>query len=143
MADRKQDGRKRGGIVGSELLRFAAAGILGLGVDIAVLYGAMALGMGWFSGRGVSFLAAVWATWQFNRHFTFAPAHGLSPWQEWWRYLSAMLLGGAVNYAAYSGVVIALSGLPLLPMIAVAAGSLSGMLVNFLSAKYFVFRSSH
>ena len=126
----------------SEVVRFVIAGILGLAVDVAVLYGAMALGMGWFFGRALSFLSAVWTTWQFNRRFTFAPREQLSAWQEWWRYLSAMLLGGAVNYAAYSALVIARPGLPLLPMIAVVAGSLSGMVVNFVSAKYFVFRGS-
>jgi len=128
-------------VLGGELVRFAAAGILGLAVDVAVLYGTMALGMGWLSGRAISFLAAVWATWQFNRRFTFAPGERLSVWEEWWRYLSAMLVGGVVNYAAYSTVMIALPGVPLLPMLAVAIGSLAGMAVNFLSAKYFVFRS--
>lgn len=125
-----------------ELLRFAAAGILGLAVDVAVLYLAMAIGMDRFSGRGLSFLAAVWTTWQFNRRFTFTRRDQLSAWKEWWRYLSAMLAGGAVNYAVYSVIVIMQPGLPLLPMIAVAAGSLAGMSVNFIGAKYFVFRSA-
>lgn len=122
-------------------MRFAAAGILGLVVDVAVLYGAIALGLGWFSGRAISFLAAVWSTWQFNRRFTFARSEQLGIWEEWWRYLSAMLVGGVVNYAAYSAVVLALPGVPLLPMVAVAIGSLSGLAVNFVSAKYFVFRN--
>lgn len=140
MADKQEAGARRH-ILGGELMRFVAAGILGLIVDVAVLYGAMTLGMGWFSGRAVSFLAAVWCTWQFNRRFTFAPNERLSVWEEWWRYLSAMLVGGVVNYAAYSAVVIALPGLPFLPMVAVAAGSLAGMTVNFVSAKWFVFRN--
>ncbi|WP_426110379.1 GtrA family protein [Massilia sp. PWRC2] len=125
-----------------ELLRFVLAGVLGLAVDVGVLYGALALGLDWFSGRAISFICAVWTTWQFNRRYTFAPSKKLSVWQEWWRYLSAMLLGGAVNYVIYSVVVIALPDIPLLPFISVAAGSLSAMAVNFISAKYLVFRRS-
>lgn len=138
----QQESPARGRALGGQLLRFGAGGVLGLAVDVAVLYGAMALGMGWFLGRGLSFLAAVWVTWQFNRRLTFSRRERMSTWEEWWRYLSAMLLGGAVNYAAYSVIMVAQPRWPLLPMIAVAAGSLAGMLVNFVSAKYFVFRRS-
>ena len=125
-----------------ELLLFIAAGLLGLLVDVGVLYGALALGSGWFAGRALSFLCAVWVTWQFNRRFTFTQRAGMSTWEEWWRYLSAMLLGGVVNYSAYSLVVLTLPYHPWLPLAAVSAGSLAGLSVNFLSAKYFVFRRS-
>lgn len=124
------------------MLRFVAAGLLGLAVDIAVLYLAMALGLGWFAGRVLSFLCAVWTTWQCNRRFTFAAPQARSAWHEWCLYLSAMLFGGLVNYAAYSLVVVALPGLPLLPVAAVAAGALAGMVVNFIAAKYLVFRDA-
>jgi putative flippase GtrA len=127
---------------GHELSRFVVAGVLGLLVDVGVLYGALALGLGWFAGRALSFLCAVWFTWRFNRRFTFTPRAGMSVWQEWWRYLSAMLVGGAVNYGIYSVIVLALPRLTLLPLAAVGAGSLAGMTVNFLSAKYFVFHRS-
>src|SRR5471030_3510670 len=81
-----------------ELARFAGAGVVGLVVDVAVLYLLLGLGVVWWLGRAASFLAAVWATWQINRRYTFHAAGG-SLWQEWWRYLTAMLGGGALNYA--------------------------------------------
>jgi putative flippase GtrA len=125
-----------------ELLRFGAVGVIGLVVDVAMLYAVLALGCGWFSGRALSFICAVYTTWQLNRRYTFHPDCRLSLWQEWWRYVSAMLLGGAVNYGAYSVTVLTLPDMKLLPLFAVAAGSVAGMAVNFIGAKYLVFHRS-
>jgi putative flippase GtrA len=124
-----------------ELLRFAIAGVIGLVVDAGVLYGMLALGAGYFVGRAVSFVAAVWSTWQFNRRFTFVQGSNKSAWAEWWHYLFAMLGGGVVNYAAYSATVLLLPKSALLPLIGVAIGSLAGMTVNFVSAKLWVFKA--
>lgn len=127
----------------AELVRFALAGIAGLLVDVVVLYLALAAGMGYFAGRVLSFLVAVFATWRINRRYTFAAGAGAAPqsaWAEWWRYLAAMLGGGLINYLAYSAAVTLLPPHALLPLVAVAAGSLAGMSVNYLSAKYLVFR---
>lgn len=123
-----------------EILRFAIAGLIGLIVDAGVLYGMLALGAGYFIGRAVSFVAAVWATWQFNRRFTFAQDTSKSPWIEWWSYLLAMLGGGVINYAAYSTAILLLPKHALLPLIAVGIGSMAGMTVNFVSAKLWVFK---
>lgn len=124
-----------------EILRFAIAGVIGFLVDTSVLYGMLALGTGYFAGRAVSFLTAVWSTWQFNRRFTFASRSEKSIWAEWWQYLFAMLGGGVVNYSAYSAAIVILPKSALLPLIAVAIGSLAGMTVNFVSAKMWVFRT--
>lgn len=123
-----------------QLLRFAAVGTAGFVADVLVLYLCLALGLGYYAGRAVSFLAAVWVTWQLNRRYTFASPSGRSAWAEWSRYLVAMLGGGVVNYLAYSAVVSFAPGLPFLPVVAVAAGSLAGMFVNFSSAKFLVFK---
>ena len=128
-----------------EALRFAAAGVAGLAADVALLYLALALGLGWYAGRVVSFLGAVWVTWRINRRYTFAGARAGSAWGEWWRYLLAMTGGGLLNYAVYGAAVWLLRGwrpLPqaLVPLLAVGTGSLAGMAVNFVSAKFFVFQ---
>lgn len=129
--------------IGTQLLRFALTGVAGLLVDIAVLYGALWLGLGWYGGRVLSFLAAVCATWLLNRRYTFHAAAGGSLWREWWRYLLAMSGGGVVNYAAYSAM-LALAApvvdVRWLPVLAVGTGSLAGMTVNFVAAKWFVFQ---
>lgn len=124
----------------SQFLRFAIAGGIGFVVDIAVLYLAMAAGTNFYLGRGISFICAVFATWQVNRNLAFKASGSLSLWQEWWRYLLAMLGGGGVNYLCSAIAVALLPPGALTPMLGVAIGSVAGMSVNFISAKLFVFR---
>ena len=106
-----------------------------------VLY-ALAPALGWYGARVVSFWAAASATWALNRRFTFV-AHraggSASITREYLVYLASMLGGAAVNYGAY---VLVLHGLrvPGTAALGVALGSLAGMGVNFLSARYLVFR---
>ena len=122
-----------------QLLRFAVTGVIGLVADVAVLYAALALGCDHYTGRVLSFLAAVVVTWRINRRYTFRPSG--SQWTEWWRYLGAMSGGALLNLGAYTLVLWLLPPAAWLPALGVAIGSLSGMTLNFLSAKYFVFKS--
>lgn len=124
----------------SQLLRFGISGGIGFLVDVAVLYLAMAAGANFYAGRGISFLCAVFATWQINRNYAFKPSGSMSVWQEWWRYLLAMLGGGVINYLASAVAVALLPPSSVAPMIGVAIGSIAGMSVNFISSKLFVFR---
>jgi putative flippase GtrA len=123
----------------TQLLRFAATGVIGLAADVAVLYTALALGCDHYTGRVLSFLAAVLVTWRINRRYTFTPSG--SQWAEWWRYLGAMSGGALLNLGAYTLVLWLLPAAAWLPALGVAVGSLAGMSVNFLSAKYLVFKS--
>jgi len=125
-----------------EIVRFAIAGALGFVVDAAVLYAALALGIGYFAGRACSFLLAVWTTWQLNRRFTFVAGRRESAWTQWWRYLLAMSVGGLANLAFYTLTVLLLPKAPWLPLLAVAVGTGAGMVLNFASAKWWVFRRS-
>lgn len=131
---------KRGIGTRGQLARFLVAGVMGFLVDSGVLYLTLWLGLGYFAGRGVSFFCAVWTTWQINRRYTFVASLRQSVWAEWWRYLAAMSVGGGVNYAAYSAVVSLLPPASWLPVLAVAAGSVAGLTVNFATAKWWVFR---
>lgn len=120
---------------------FALSGGLGFVVDAGLLYVFLHLGWGYGAGRLASFLCAVVVTWQINRRHTFALRHVPPTWGEWWRYLSAMAVGGVVNLATYMLALHALDAAGALkPLLAVAAGSLAGMVVNFMSAKRWVFR---
>lgn len=122
-----------------KLVRFCAVGAAGFGVDAGLLQILVQVGgLNPFVARLASFLAAATFTWWLNRHFTFSTANkavGL----EWMRYMVAMVLGGAVNYATFA---IALLLMPLAmrqPWIGVALGSLAGLTVNFYTSSRFIF----
>lgn len=129
--------------LGRQALRFAVGGVFGLVVDIAVLQLALWLGTGFYAGRAVSFLAAASATWAFNRRYTFGVASGRPLAREWAHYVTLMLAGGAVNYAVSALCYAYLEPVRAWPALAVAAGSLAGMVINFASSKWLVFRPSH
>jgi putative flippase GtrA len=126
--------------VGNQFARFAIAGTLGFLVDAGMLALGLALGLGYFAGRAVSFLSGVFVTWRINRRFSFPEAGRRASWAEWWRYLAAASVGGSFNYLAYTAVVIHFEATPWLPTAAVAAGSLAGMMVNFATVKWWVFK---
>jgi putative flippase GtrA len=118
---------------------FVVGGALGFLVDVAALYSALAIGAGLFAGRLLSFLAAASFTWRFNRRYTFAATD--SAWREWWRYLASMAAGMLVNFLAYSLALSLIATAWWRPAVAVACGSAAGMIINFFSAKLFVFES--
>jgi putative flippase GtrA len=105
-----------------------------------MLYPALALGCGPYVGRAISFLCSTFMTWQINRRITFATRDSVSLWREWNQCLLAMSFGGACNYAVYAIAVETLSRSAARPALAVAAGSIAGMFINFLIAKLWVFR---
>jgi len=118
---------------------FALIGTLGFVVDVAVLYATAPL-LGWYAGRVVSFLAAATATWQLNRRWTFADAapasrQGLRPYL---RYLGSMLAGATLNYAVYAATLY-LAPFAHAAALGVALGSIAGLALNFLAARFLVF----
>lgn len=122
-----------------EFLSFAVVGTIGFVVDLGVLY-VVAPALGWYGGRVLSFLAAASVTWALNRRFTFAGRHsGASIGREYLRYLLTMLGGALVNYGAYVLTLHWLGG-PLAPALGVALGSCAGLAVNFLTARFLVFK---
>jgi putative flippase GtrA len=123
-----------------QFIRFAIVGCIGFGVDVGVLYFVLyELDFGHYSGRVISYLAAATATWFLNRNFTFMHARSENRSREWARFVVLNTIGGMVNYLVYS-VYISLHGMSMsAPAIGVAAGSLAGMIVNFLVSKHFAF----
>jgi len=95
-----------------------------------------------FVARGCSFTCAATTTWLINRIITFA-APRRRPRRlaaEWTAYFSASVAGGCINYLVF---VLGVSLFPLLhriPTVAVALGSLAGMILNFLLYSRYVFR---
>jgi len=120
---------------------FCVAGVIGFVVDAGIVQALV--GVGGFDpylSRVVSFLCAMTATWLFNRRYTFVAGRDEGPWKEWLRYFVAMLGGFAVNYGIYAALVYGVPLVRLWPVLGVAAGSVAGLVVNYASSRYWVFR---
>lgn len=122
------------------LLRFGIGGVLGFLVDSGVLYALLTTGLGPYAARVPSFLCAATATWLVNRYWTFADRRGAGRGGEWGRYVVAMIAGGVLNYAVYAALIAHSDLVRAWPVLGVAAGSIAGMVLNFLSSYFLVFR---
>jgi len=120
------------------LLRFAGCGTMGFIADVIALHIALDLGAGYFLGRLCSYLFAATVTWLLNRHITFRISSPLSI-SEWLRFIAANATGGMVNLSVYSALVAATALARDIPALAIAAGSIVGLLVNFAAIRRFVF----
>jgi putative flippase GtrA len=122
----------------SQFLRFACVGAITYFVDAGVLTAVLTWAPGrFYLGRVVSYLAAASFAWALNRRFTFG-ASG-SRWRQWLRYLLANLSGGLANYAVYASLIAVSPFCRLYPVLAVACGSLAGLVLNFAASRRFVF----
>ncbi|MFZ2208581.1 MAG: GtrA family protein [Porticoccaceae bacterium] len=126
-----------------QFLRFALVGGIGFGVDVTVLYLLLGAGAGLIAGRAGSFLAAATSTWQLNRRYTFTDRPGVAgiraTSRQWLRFVLANAVGGAVNVGIYAALVTQVSQCAELPALAVAAGSVAGLVFNYTVSRLWVF----
>lgn len=120
---------------------FGMVGVAGLAADVAVLWACLrVLGINPYAARLVSFLCAATVTWALNRRFTFRDARAEPAHRQWARFLAANAFGGVVNVSVYTGLVATVPLFGRYPELAVAAGSLGGMLFNFTASRTLVFK---
>lgn len=131
---------RRDGLV--QFLRFGVVGTAGFLVDTAALYAGLALGLGLYSGRAVSYLVAASTTWALNRAWTFRTAPRAPMARQWALFLVVNLLGFACNYGTYAALVATMPLVAAHPVIGVAAGALAGMVGNFWLSRRFVFNAA-
>lgn len=132
--DARREERRR------HLAGFLAAGTIAFLVDaglLTLLTAAFALAPE--LARVPSFLAAVATTWVLNRRYTFRtrqpPTVG-----EFLRYLSAMMLGLAINYAVFLIVLRMSATAEEIPALALVPATLCGMAANFLTSRRILHR---
>ena len=125
-----------------QFLQFGVVGTIGFVVDTAVLYAGLALGLGLYGGRGVSYLAAATTTWALNRAWTFRAAHQAPAARQWAVFVLVSLLGFACNYGTYAVLVASVPFVAAHPVLGVAAGSLAGMVGNFVLSRRYVFKAT-
>jgi putative flippase GtrA len=124
-----------------ELVYFSIAGVAGFLVDAGIVWLFTMAGADPFTAQMVAFTLAVTVTWLLNRRFTFA--HHASPnWvREWMHYVAANSVGAIVNNGVYAILVLSVALFSKEPVLAVAVGSLAGLLFNFTASRALVFRS--
>lgn len=124
-----------------QFVKFGMVGGVGFVVDAGVLWFCMTLlGLGPYSGRVVSFIAAATTTWFCNRVFTFRGQGTGALHKQWLKFVLVSIGGFTFNYGAYY---ILMETQPLVreyPTLGVAAGSLAGMFFNFFVARRVVFK---
>ena len=94
-----------------------------------------------YAARVVSFVVATTSAWFLNRTFTFRDADEGRPDLQWARFFAANLVGGTVNYAVFVVTIAAFAIAQAHPVLALAAGSMSGVFFNFTAYRRYVFRS--
>ena len=119
----------------TQLFYFSIIGILGFIVDVAVLDTVVHyLKTDPYLGRLISFFAAATTTWWLNRTLTFR-RKDKHTFGEWIGYVSLMMVGALANFTIYSIIVWSAGSTYTILLTAVAAGSVSGMCIHFISAR--------
>ncbi len=125
-----------------KIFRFALVGVLGFLVDAGFLQlFSSVFKIDLYISQVIAFLIAASVTWYFNRNFTFKNGNPSNKKREWSLYLVLNTVGGLINYAVYA---LSIAKLPLThhyPILALALGSIAGLIFNFFSSKYIVFRT--
>jgi putative flippase GtrA len=96
-----------------------------------------------YSAQIPAFFVAVTFTWWGNRTITFQEhAAKSSLIREWGKFVAANGLGALANYALYVSLLRFAPAPANIPYVALAAGTLLGLVFNFALSKRFVFRGS-
>lgn len=120
--------------------RFAVVGTLGFVTDatiLSVLFHVFAFGH--YSARILSFMVAVTMTWQLNRLWTFAERATGNRKREYTRYFIIQGLGAMLNFSAYSIAISINDTMAAFPVLALAVGSLTAMVFNFVGVRQLAF----
>ncbi|MDA8253411.1 MAG: GtrA family protein [Rhodospirillales bacterium] len=122
-----------------QFLRFGTVGTFGFVVDTAVVYATRGV-LGLYGAGLLSFLVAASANWALNRVWTFRGMSSGALHRQWAMFLAANSIGFVLNRGAYFTLVTISALCTANPVIAVAAGSLTGMFANFTLSRRLVFR---
>jgi putative flippase GtrA len=122
-----------------QFLRFGAVGGCGFVVDNATVYG-LRNWLGIYGAGIAAFGTAATVTWLLNRIWTFrgqgsGPAH-----RQWLLFVAANSLGFVLNRGTFALLVTFSPTAYDNPVIAVFAGTLAGMFLNFHLSRRLVFR---
>jgi putative flippase GtrA len=123
----------------AQFLRFGTVGAVGFLVDTATVYGLKGF-IGLYGAGAVAYLTAASSNWLFNRLWTFRDRRALPAHRQWAAFLLANLFGFVLNRGTYAVLVTVSATCIAYPVLAVAAGTLAGMFLNFHLSRKVVFR---
>lgn len=121
-----------------KLAKFGGVGGLTFLVDAGITTALIHYGWDAFSARLIAIAIAMFIAWRLNRAFTFG-ASDTSQTSEGGRYLLVALGAAAVNYAAYSALILLVP--KIIPFIAVALATGVSMVVSYLGFSRFTFKA--
>lgn len=126
-------------VIAAQFLKFGVVGVFGFGADTAIVYSLRGL-LGLYLAGIVSYLVVASANWALHRVWTFRGRGNGPRHRQWAKFLAANLLGFALNRGTYAILIATVPLARAQPVIAVAAGAVAGMFLNFTMARQVVFR---
>lgn len=118
---------------------FALAGFTGFVVDAGLTELLAVFGISPYLGRVFAVAVAIAVTYTINRSLTWRERRAPVPGQRA-RYVAVSLVSIAANYLTFAAALASLPGLR--PVIAVAAGTGVGMIMNFVGYSRLVFKDN-
>ena len=123
----------------AQFLRFGIVGTVGLVIDTITVY-SLRHSLGLYGAGAAGFVTAATGNWVLNRLWTFrglgsGPAH-----RQWAMFMVTNLAGFVLNRGTYALLVTFVAAAARQPVIAIAAGSVAGLFVNFTLSRRVVFR---
>ena len=124
----------------AQFLMFGMAGLVGFVIDTITVY-ALRHWVGLYVAGILAYFTAATGTWFCNRLWTFrGQGAGVAWYVQWGRFLTANLAGFVINRGLYALLVTVWALAAREPVIAVFAGALAGMALNFNLSRKMVFR---
>ncbi len=124
----------------AQMAQFGFVGVAGFLVDTAFVY-ATRDWAGLYVAGALAYGAAVTTTWWLNRVWTFRGVSNIGPMhRQWLRFVFANIPGLCLNLGTYFVLVSVSSVCADIPVIAIMAGAIAGMTINFLLSRAVVFR---
>ena len=123
----------------SEFAMFCTVGLFGLILDTVTVYGLRGM-MGLYAAGVVAYVVAATGNWVLNRVWTFRGQGGGPAHRQWARFIAANSVGFVLNRGTYAILITWCPVAAREPVIAIVAGSIMGMAVNFYLSRRMVFR---
>lgn len=122
-----------------QFLTFGVVGVICFVVDTATVY-ALRDALGLYVAGLVSYVTAASVGWALNRVWTFRAVGPQPRLQQWSRFVVANAVGLVLNRGVYFALITWSQTCMQHPVLALAAGAVAGMFVNFALNRRLVFR---